>query len=226
MVHVKVCGITRADDAALAAELGASAVGFIFWPQSPRYIEPSAAAAIARSLPAHVAPVGVFVNPTRDEVREIAAAVGLAAVQLHGDEPAALCEGLPYEIWKAVPVDSDRDRTRARVDQVPEQVTVLLDASDRTRRGGTGQTIDWAIAATIAADRRVMLAGGLAPENVGAALGVVQPYGLDVSSGVEESPGRKDPGRMRAFFDAVRAADQVAGDGVPAAASHALENQR
>jgi len=226
MVNVKVCGITRAGDAALAAELGASAVGFIFWPRSPRYIEPAAAARIARSLPGNVAPVGVFVNPTREEVREVAGTVGLSAVQLHGDEPATLCEGLPYDVWKAVAVDSNRDATCARVDRVPEEVTVLLDASDKTRRGGTGQTIDWGIAATIAAARRTVLAGGLAPENAGAALRLVRPYGLDVSSGVEASPGRKDPDRLRAFFDAVRTADQAAGDGMPAAPPRVLENPR
>ncbi len=226
MVNVKVCGITRAADAELAADLGAAAVGFIFWPRSPRYIEPPAAAAIVRTLAGGVAPVGVFVNPTRDEVREVAATVGLATVQLHGDEPATLCAGLPYDVWKAVPVDSDPKGTCARVDQVPEDVTVLLDASDHTRRGGTGRTIDWTVAATVASNRRIMLAGGLAPENVGAALEMVRPFGVDVSSGVEESPGRKNPDRLRAFFDAVRAAEQPAGDGMPVERLRALEDPR
>ena len=226
MVNVKVCGITRAEDAALAAELGATAIGFIFWPESPRYLEPAAAAAIVRTLPARVAPVGVFVNPTRDKVGQIAATVGLAVVQLHGDEPATLCDGLPYDVWKAVPVDADRGQTRSRVDQVPNRVTVLLDASDPGRRGGTGKTIDWTIAAAIAADRRIVLAGGLTPDNVGDALRDVRPFGLDVSSGVEASPGRKDPERLRAFFDAVRSADPAVGNGTPVTTEQVLEEQR
>lgn len=201
---VKVCGITRAEDAALAADLGASAVGFVFWPESPRHVAPAVAAAIARTLPADVAPVGVFVDPTRDEVRTVAARVGLAAVQLHGDEPATLCDGLPYRVMKAVAVDGEA--ASGRVDQVPAEVTVLLDAHDPVRRGGTGCTVDWTLAASIAARRRIFLAGGLRPENVGEALRVVRPYGIDVSSGVEAEPGRKDPGRLRAFFERVRCA--------------------
>ena len=226
MVHVKVCGITRRQDAARAAELGAAAVGFVFWRRSPRYIDPPDAAAIVRTLPPEVAPVGVFVNPTRDSVRRIAETVGLATVQLHGDEPATLCDGLPYVVWKAVPIDGDRDATRARLDRVPASVTVLLDAADRTRRGGTGRTIDWEEAAAIAVRRRVILAGGLAPDNVGAALRAVRPAGIDVSSGVEASPGVKDHERLRAFFDAVHAAEAPAEGGVSVAAANTGEGHR
>ena len=199
---VKVCGITRAEDAELAADLGASAVGFVFWPGSPRHVAPAVAAGIVRVLPADVAPVGVFVDPTRDEVRAVAARVGLAAVQLHGDEPATLCDGMPYRVMKVVAVDGEA--TSRRVDQVPSAVTVLLDAHDPVRRGGTGRTVDWTLAAAIAARRRIFLAGGLRPENVDQALRVVRPYGIDVSSGVEAEPGRKDPARLRAFFERVR----------------------
>jgi len=198
---VKVCGITRWDDAQLAADLGASAVGFVFWPRSPRYIEPAAAAAIALDLPADVAPVGVFVDPTVSEVQRIAARVGLAAVQLHGDEPATLCDGLPYRVLKAVPVAGPA--THAAADRVPSRVTVLLDARDPVRKGGTGRAVDWTLAADVAARRRLFLAGGLRPENVGEALRTVRPYGIDVSSGVESQPGRKDAGRLRHFFEEV-----------------------
>ena len=198
---VKVCGITRRDDALLAADLGASAVGFVFWPESPRYIEPAAAAAIALDLPADIAPVGVFVDPTVSEVRRVGAQVGLAAVQLHGDESATLCDGLPYRVLKAVPVAGAA--TAAAADRVPSRVTVLLDARDPVRRGGTGRTVDWSLAAEVAARRRVFLAGGLRPENVGEALRRVRPYGIDVSSGVESQPGRKDAGRLRDFFEEV-----------------------
>lgn len=198
---VKVCGITRWDDAQLAADLGASAVGFVFWPRSPRYIEPAAAAAIALDLPADVAPVGIFVDPTVSEVQRIAARVGLAAVQLHGDEPATLCDGLPYRVLKAVPVAGPA--THAAADRVPPRVTVLLDARDPVRKGGTGRAVDWTLAADVAARRRVFLAGGLRPENVSEALRTVRPYGIDVSSGVESQPGRKDAGRLRHFFEEV-----------------------
>ena len=200
-VKVKVCGITRWDDALLAADLGASAVGFVFWPRSPRYVEPAAAAAIALDLPADVAPVGVFVDPTVSEVQRIAARVGLAAVQLHGDEPATLCDGLPYRVLKAVPVAGPA--THAAADRVPPRVTVLLDARDPVRKGGTGQVVDWTLAADVAARRRVFLAGGLRPQNVSDALRTVRPYGIDVSSGVEARPGLKDAGRLRHFFEEV-----------------------
>lgn len=198
---VKVCGITRREDALLAADLGASAVGFVFWPHSPRYVEPEAAAEIARALPADVAPVGVFVDAPLDDVRRIAARVGLAAVQLHGDEPATLCDGLPYRVLKAVPVAGAA--TCAAAERVPRRITVLLDARDPVRRGGTGRTVDWGVAAEVAAGRRIFLAGGLDPGNVGEALRTVRPYGVDVSSGVETRPGRKDAGRLRVFFEEV-----------------------
>lgn len=199
---VKVCGITRRDDALRAADLGASAVGFVFWPRSPRYVEPETAAAFARELPADVAPVGVFVDPAVSDVRRIAELVGLAAVQLHGDEPATLCDGLPYRVLKAVAVAGETTTSDA-AGRVPGHITVLLDARDPVRRGGTGRTVDWHVAAGVAARRRIFLAGGLAPENVGAALSTVRPYGIDVSSGVEEQPGRKDAGRLREFFEEV-----------------------
>ena len=198
---VKVCGVTRRDDALLAADLGAAAVGFVFWTRSPRYVDPEDAAAIARELPADVAPVGVFVDPTVDEVQRIAARVGLAAVQLHGDESPTLCDGLPYRVLKAVPVAGEG--TCAAADRLPSRITVLLDARDPVRRGGTGRTVDWEVAAEVAARRRVFLAGGLCPENVAEALRTVRPYGLDVSSGIEARPGRKDAGRLRDFFEEV-----------------------
>ena len=199
--RVKVCGITRRDDALRAADLGASAIGFVFWPRSPRFIDPAAAAAIASELPADVAPVGVFVDPTVAEVQRIAAEVGLAAVQLHGDEPPTLCDGLPYRVLKAVPVTGAA--TCAAADRVPPRITVLLDARDPVRKGGTGRTVDWSVAAEVAARRRIFLAGGLRPDNVGEALRAVRPYGIDVSTGVETQPGRKDAGRLHVFFEEV-----------------------
>ena len=202
MVKVKVCGITRVDDALLASDLGASAVGFVFWPRSPRCLAPAEARRIAARLPGDVAPVGVFVDPEADEVRQVVEEVGLAAVQLHGDEPPAFCRGLPYRVIKAVGVDGAA-ATRAAATAVPAEATVLLDARDPERRGGTGRTVDWEIAAGVAAERRAFLAGGLRAANARAAIRAVRPYGLDVSSGVESAPGRKDPALLRAFFDEV-----------------------
>ena len=202
MVKVKVCGITRVDDALLASDLGASAIGFVFWPRSPRYLDPAGARAIAARLPGDVAPVGVFVDPSAEEVRQVAEQVGLAAIQLHGDESPAFCRELPYRVIKAVGVVGAA-ATRAAAGAVPAEATVLLDARDTERRGGTGRTVDWEIAAEIAAARRVFLAGGLGAANARAAIRTVRPYGVDVSSGVESAPGRKDPARLRAFFDEV-----------------------
>ena len=201
MVKVKICGITRAQDAMLASDLGASAIGFVFWARSPRYVDPVEARAIAAQLPADVAPIGVFVDPPVDEVRRVVAHVGLAAVQLHGAEAPAVYGEWPYRVIKAIGV-----RGAATVDlvrAVPDNVTVLLDAPDDERRGGTGRIVDWSVARVIAARRRTFLAGGLGPTNVAEAIRVVSPYGLDVSSGVEAEPGRKDPARLRDLFDEV-----------------------
>ena len=202
MVKIKVCGITRWEDAAYAADLGASAIGFVFWRKSPRHVAPALAANIARRLPAGVAPVGVFVDASVEEIRQIASAVGLSAVQLHGNEPPTLCDELPYRIIKAVGVDGAS--TQARVDRVPPDTTVLLDANDPVRKGGTGRSVDWDIAASVAAGRRVFLAGGLGPDNVAEAVRRVRPYGVDVSSGVEASLGQKDAAQLRAFFHEVQ----------------------
>lgn len=200
-MKVKICGITRAQDALLASDLGASAIGFVFWPKSPRYVDPVEATAIAAQLPADVAPIGVFVDPSLDEVRQVVDQVGLAAVQLHGDEPSAAYREWPYRVIKAIAVRGATTVDIARA--VPAGVTVLLDAADDERKGGTGRTSDWLVARSIAAQRRTFLAGGLRPSNVAEAIRVVSPYGLDVSSGVEAAPGRKDPARLRALFDEV-----------------------
>ncbi len=201
MVKVKICGITRAQDAMLASDLGASAIGFVFWTKSPRYIAPAEATAIAAGLPADVAPIGVFVDPSIDEVRQAVDQVGLAAIQLHGDEPSAVYHKWPYRVIKAIAVR--RSATLDMALAVPDGVTVLLDAADDERRGGTGRTADWSVARTIASRRRTFLAGGIRPANVAEAIRMVSPYGVDVSSGVEAAPGRKDPARLRALFDEV-----------------------
>jgi phosphoribosylanthranilate isomerase len=200
---VKICGITVPEDAVAAAELGASAIGIVFWPSSPRVVERERAREIVRALPPFVGAVGVFVNQVT-EAAEIAADVGLSAVQFHGDEAPASYDHFPVPVIKAVGV-----RDAAALEQaasVPTDVTVLLDAADREKRGGTGRTIDWAIAAAIARRRRTILSGGLTPANAAAAIAAVTPYAIDVSSGVEAAPGRKDHAKLRALFAAVAAA--------------------
>lgn len=201
--RVKVCGIRRAEDALLAAELGAAAIGFVFWPGSRRYVSPEEAAAVAGAMPAHVLRVGVFVDQPPAEVGRIAERAGLQAVQLHGAEAAAGYAGLGLPLIKAVPVPEAFDPVS--VDALPAEVTVLLDAHDPVRRGGTGRTIDWTVAAAVAARRLTILSGGLSADNVRAAVDRVRPYMIDVSSGVESAPGQKDPARLRAFFAALAA---------------------
>ena len=204
MTPVKICGITRFEDAALAARLGAACVGFVFWPDSPRFVEASVAADILATLPPHVAGVGVFVNQPIDEVNAISDQVGLGAVQLHGDEPQSACAGCRRRVIKALRLSADS--TVEAVETVWSNATVLLDAFDPVRMGGTGRQVDWTLAAQIARRRRTILSGGLRADNVGEAVRQVAPYGLDVSSGVESEPGIKAPERMEAFFDAVNAA--------------------
>ena len=201
---VKVCGICRVEDAEYAIGLGASAIGFIFWPGSPRYIDPVRARAIASALPPHVVVVGVFVDQPVQHVAEVARLVPLGAVQLHGAEPIEDFAALTQPLIKAVPV-TDRFDAWA-INGLPSDVTVLLDAHDPIRRGGTGQTIDWTIAAAVAARRRTILSGGLNAANVRDAITRVQPHMIDVSSGVESAPGRKDADKLREFFAAVGAA--------------------
>lgn len=201
MTRVKVCGVTRVEDALLAAELGASAIGFVFWPRSPRFIDPGRAASIARELPPLITTVGVFVDQTIEEVRRIAQRVRLMAVQLHGNEPIDYARQLLQPVIRAVAVNDQF--TTSSLDVIPAEITVLLDAPDPVRRGGTGRTIDWTAASEAAARRPVFLSGGLNPANIAEAIARVHPYGVDLSSGVESSPGVKDAARLRALFEAV-----------------------
>jgi len=198
---IKICGITRLEDAQCAVNCGASALGFVFWPDSPRSIDAACAQEIVGWLPPFVTPVGVFVNQPIEYVNDVAATVGLGMVQLHGDETADYAAKLDRPVLKAMNLAIATD---PGVDETwPSPAMILLDAHDPVKRGGTGQTIDWTAAAAVAARRRVILAGGLTPENVAAAVDRVHPYGIDVSSGVEREPGIKDHGRLRALFEAI-----------------------
>ena len=201
MVRVKICGIRRTEDALLAAELGAWAVGFVFWPGSVRFIDPYRARRISTALPPWVVPVGVFVDQPAEYVSAVASLVRLGVVQLHGSETPEMVERMPQRVIKSVAVTSDFDESS--VDRIPARAGVLLDAHDPERHGGTGTTVDWSRAAAAARRRRVLLAGGLRPENVRTAIDTVRPFGIDVSSGVESAPGVKDPDRLRALFAAL-----------------------
>ena len=196
-MFVKVCGITRLEDAVAAVDAGAGAIGFVFWPESPRFVDPYRARAIAAELPPFVTSVGLFVNQPLAYVYGVAALVRLGAVQLHGDETPEFAAGVAAPVIRALSVDAAA--------AWPAGSTLLLDAHDPVKRGGTGRTIDWAAAAAVAARRRVLLAGGLTPDNVADAIARVRPFGIDVSSGVERAPGVKDHQRIRALFEAVHA---------------------
>jgi phosphoribosylanthranilate isomerase len=201
-MFVKVCGITRLEDARAAVDAGAQAIGFVFWAGSPRFIDPYRARHIAAALPAFVTPVGVFVDQPLDYVSGVASLVNLGAVQLHGAETPQFASALRRPVIKAL-TPGDDDGAWAK------EITILLDVHDPSKHGGTGRTIDWAAAAPVAARRRTLLAGGLTPENVGEAIARVRPFGIDVSSGVERAPGVKDHARLLALFEAVHAVNHV-----------------
>jgi phosphoribosylanthranilate isomerase len=209
MVKVKVCGITNLEDALAAVEAGADALGFNFYARSPRYIAPEEARKIIAELPPAnaVLSVGVFVNEDRARTVARMAASGVAAVQLHGDESPEYCAELcEHRVIKALRVGKDFAPEQAAVYRAE---SILLDAYSAQARGGTGETFDWELARrTRALVAQLYLAGGLTVENVAGAIAAVEPYAVDVCSGVELAPGRKDAARVRAFVSAVRAAEK------------------
>ena len=199
---LKVCGITRLVDAMHAVREGATALGFVFWPDSPRCINAGNARDIIAALPDGPMTVGVFVNASAQQVQEVVAVTGVKAVQLHGDENAREFDTLGCPLFRSVTLDDLVDSTR----RWPTATTFLLDANDRVRRGGTGKAIDWERASVAARHHRLVLAGGLTPLNVEEAIRLVRPYGVDVSSGVESSPGVKDLEKVSAFLATARRA--------------------
>jgi phosphoribosylanthranilate isomerase len=193
---LKVCGITLLEDARAAIDCGAEYLGFIFYPKSPRYITPTAARAIIERAPDNIISVGVFVNePRPEDVDEILRVSGARMAQLHGDESPAYCAGVGAErVIKALRVGDDFDARR--VLDYPASA-VLLDAFDAKLYGGTGRTVNWTIAREAARLTRVFLSGGLSPENVVDAIRAVEPFAIDVNSGVESAPGRKDASKLQ-----------------------------
>jgi phosphoribosylanthranilate isomerase len=216
MTTIKICGITRLDDATFAAELGADFLGFIFVPGSPRYIDPKRAARIIaqvqwsggkgtrhdgrpiESHPLHC--VGVFRNASADEIKRVSQIAGNEYVQLHGDEPDEIAREAGKPVIRAVPVGEN----------VPVVATsaewLLFDTHDAQKGGGTGRPFDWSLLTRVPRSKKFFLAGGLTPDNVEEAIRAVRPDGIDVATGVESQPGIKDPAKLRKLFDRVRQA--------------------
>ncbi len=202
---IKICGITNQIDALHAVNAGADALGFIFYNKSPRYVSPNVVKSIVADLPPFVLPIGVFVNEEAKVVRDIVDECGLVLAQIHGDETADFCETLRRPVIRGIRL---RDRNtflamaeykgRARIRGF------VLDAFSQDSYGGTGKTADWELAKEAARSFSFFLAGGLTPDNAQEAIRKVYPYGVDVNSGVESSPGKKDPAKVQAFIQAVK----------------------
>jgi phosphoribosylanthranilate isomerase len=213
VTRVKVCGITRPEDAELAVELGAWALGFILWERSPRAADPAVVAGMAPSLRRRVELTGVFVNATLDEIATAADQLHLSLVQLHGDEGPSFCAEVARRTGAKV-IKAARVATLGDLEDLERFRTDfhLLDTAAAGMRGGTGRTWDWSLVAGRRSKVPLILSGGLNPENVAAGLAAVHPFAVDVSSGVEAAPGVKDHDKLRAFFAAVssHAAEPVA----------------
>ena len=204
-MKIKICGITNTEDAGVAVAAGADALGFVMYRKSPRWVEPTVARSIIAGLPPFVFPVGVFVNEEAERVRALMDECGFALAQLHGDESALYCQNLGRPALKALRL-KDRGTFLALAEfQGRANVRgVLIDAFSDQAYGGTGQTVDWMLAQEAARLIPIILAGGLTPTNVAEAIAQVRPYGVDVSSWVEQSPGKKDPNKVKAFIQAAR----------------------
>ena len=202
MVRAKICGVTNRDDALCAVDNGADALGFIFYEKSPRYIAPEKAGEIVFDLPPFVTPVGVFVNASEREIDIAVKLAGLRAIQLHGDEFPEACLGHAVPVIRALRVGSGFDVQTMRSYLVH---TFLLDTERAGSYGGTGETFDWIKAVEAKRYGRVILSGGLNPDNVRAAIERVDPYAVDTSSGVEAEPGKKDHKKVRDFLARVKA---------------------
>ncbi len=196
-IYVKICGITNLDDALDAIKYGADAVGFIFHKESPRYISPENASLIVQELPKHITKIGVFVDSPRREIEAVLRSSSLSAIQLHGDQHPEDCTGYDVAVIKAFRVGENFDLTQLGLFEVQ---AILLDTLRPGKPGGTGETFDWNVAVQAKQYGKLLLSGGLTAKNIEDAIRFVRPYGVDVSSGVEKSPGKKDPGKVREFI--------------------------
>ncbi len=204
-LRVKVCGITREKDALLACELGADAVGFIFYQKSPRCVTPEKASKIAKELPEHVARVGVFVTPAKNEAEKIASTIGLDVLQIHGNfSPEGLTHFSDLPIVGAFNIDPQFDFSRFEKYQRVLSA-FLLDGYKKGAYGGTGKTLDWRKASKAGVHGKVILAGGLSPQNIRTAVKQATPYAVDVNSGVESAPGIKDHEKLKQLFEQIEA---------------------
>ena len=202
MTGVKICGITNLDDAEASTLAGADAIGFIFYPESPRCITPDRAREISGKLPRRVCRVGVFVDQDVEGVRRIAQICGLDFIQLHGNESPDYCRAFsPSVLIKAVSIQKEEDL--ALLKDYPVRA-ILADAHDPVRRGGIGKTCDWNLARKAGERHRLILSGGLNPQNILPAIEKVRPLAVDIGSGVEARPGKKDPGKIKELMAAVR----------------------
>jgi len=203
LIKVKICGITNIEDALASCEYGADALGFIFYKKSPRFIEPERVKKIIRELPPFVTTVGVFVDDDADRISEIADAAKLDIIQLHGSEPPEFCNVFKRKIIKAFKIQEQGARGKGQENEI-RRYTVsayLLDTYKEGVEGGTGETFNWEIAKEAKGFGRIILAGGLTPQNVAEAVETVMPYGVDVSSGVEQKPGKKDLQKVKNFIE-------------------------
>lgn len=200
-VIVKICGVTRPEDAELAVAAGADWIGLNFWPRSRRYVTVAQALEIAAAIPGDVRKVGVFVNAAAPALLEIAARIGLDLVQLHGDEDPEYCRALRRPHIRALRVADERDL--AALEQIDSDLVLLDTASPGY--GGSGRVFDWSLARTAkSSGKKILIAGGLTPDNVAQAVREVRPFGVDVAGGVESAPGVKDPDKLRRFFYAAK----------------------
>ncbi len=221
MTWVKICGMTNLEDALVAVDAGADAVGFVFYEKSPRYVSVETAREIVERLPESVEKVGVFVNEVEDTLCDFADRAGLTAIQMHGDHEDPRVADLVVKrkpgisVMPAVSMHHPIPQGWAMMWDPGSVRAFLLDSGNSSKHGGTGEMFDWIAAIPVVDDIKrlfeVIAAGGLTPENVPDAIGILKPWGVDVSSGVEAAPGKKDPGKVRAFVRAVREMDRKAG---------------
>jgi phosphoribosylanthranilate isomerase len=204
MISIKVCGITKLEDARYAAHLGYSAVGFNFYPNSPRFIKPEQAKKIIGDLPPFIATVGVFVNEKPSMVREVCEFTKLSMVQLHGQESPEYCKSMPVRVIKAFGMDETFNFNILATYHDANVAAFLLDKHSPELVGGTGQTFDWSLAAHAREYGRIILAGGITPFNVESAIREAEPFGIDVNSGVEILPGEKNRVKMRELMEKVK----------------------
>lgn len=200
-MKIKICGITNMDDALLAAELGADALGFIFVKTSPRYIRPSAARKIIQELPPFVVPVGVVADLTHEDILDLIEETRIGCVQLHGNESPKELAKFPIPVYKSFRINKEFNLETLRW---YKGSAYLLDTHVDGTLGGTSKTFDWEIAIAAKAYGRIILAGGLTPENIAEAVKKVQPYAVDVNSGVESAPGKKDKNKLERLFKEIR----------------------